>query len=98
VFHVSQLRKYVFEPSLVLEAEDVQIREDLMMEVQLVAFENRRVEERRGKPSILSSSSRTGGQVTLLGTLKRIRGSHIYMCFLVSLNFRGQKFLLLGRM
>jgi len=33
VFHVSQLRKYVFDPSHVLEAEDVRIREDLTMEV-----------------------------------------------------------------
>ena len=29
VFHVSQQRKYVFDPSHVLEAEDVQVREDL---------------------------------------------------------------------
>jgi len=33
VFHVSQLRKYVFNLSHVLEVEDVQIREDLTMEV-----------------------------------------------------------------
>jgi len=50
VFHVSQLRKYVFNPSYVLEAEDVQIREDLTMEVPPVALEDSRVEERRGKP------------------------------------------------
>jgi len=29
IFHVSQLRKYVFDPSHVLEAEDLQVREDL---------------------------------------------------------------------
>jgi len=39
VFHVSQLRKYVFDPSHVLEAEDVQIREDLTVEVPPVALE-----------------------------------------------------------
>jgi len=50
VFHVSQLRKYVFDPSHVLEAEDVQIREDLTMEIPPVALEDSRVEERRGKP------------------------------------------------
>ncbi|XP_014517262.1 uncharacterized protein LOC106774738 [Vigna radiata var. radiata] len=33
VFHVSQLRKYVPDPSHVLEAEDVQIRGDLSVEV-----------------------------------------------------------------
>ena len=50
VFHVSQLRKYVFDPSHVLEAEDVQIREDLTVEVPFVALEDNRVEERREKP------------------------------------------------
>jgi len=44
------LRKYVFEPSHVLEAEGVQIREDLTMEVRPVALEDSRVEECRGKP------------------------------------------------
>jgi len=50
VFHVSQLRKYVFDPSHVLEAEDVQITENLTMEVPPVALKDSRVEERRGKP------------------------------------------------
>jgi len=50
VFHVLILRKYVFDPSHVLEVEDVQIREDLMMEVPPVALEDNGVEERRGKP------------------------------------------------
>jgi len=50
VFHVSQLRKYVFDPSYVLEAEDVQIKEDLTMEVPPIALEDHRVNERRGKP------------------------------------------------
>ena len=30
VFHVSQLRKYVFDPTHVLEVEDIQMREDLI--------------------------------------------------------------------
>jgi len=50
VFHVSQLKKYVFNPSHVLEAKDVQTREDLTMDVPLVALEDGRVEERRRKP------------------------------------------------
>jgi len=33
IFHVSQLRKYVPDPSLVLETKDVQVGEDLTMEV-----------------------------------------------------------------
>ncbi|XP_027903584.1 uncharacterized protein LOC114163473 [Vigna unguiculata] len=43
-------RKYVFDPSHVLEVENVQIREDLIMEVPHVALEDNKVEERRGKP------------------------------------------------
>jgi len=49
VFHVSQLRKYVFDPTHVLEAEDIQIREDLTVEVPPIALEESKVEERRGK-------------------------------------------------
>ena len=50
MFHVSQLRKYVFDPSHVLEVEDVLIREDLTKEVPPVALEDNRVEEHQGKP------------------------------------------------
>jgi len=49
VFHVSQLRKYVFDPAHVLEVEDIQIREDLTVEVPPIALEDSKVEERRGK-------------------------------------------------
>ena len=49
VFHVSQLRKYVFDPTHVLEAEDIQIREDHTVEVPPIALEDTKVEERRGK-------------------------------------------------
>ena len=49
VFHVSQLKKYVFDPSHVLEVEDIQIREDLTVEVPPIALEDSKVEERRGK-------------------------------------------------
>jgi len=49
VVHVSQLRKYVFDPAHVLEAEDIQIREDLTVEVPPIGLEDNKVEERRGK-------------------------------------------------
>ncbi|XP_027911648.1 uncharacterized protein LOC114170372 [Vigna unguiculata] len=49
VFHVSQLRKYVFDPSHVLEAEDVHFRKDLTVEVQLVGLKDRRVKELKGR-------------------------------------------------
>ena len=49
VFHVSHMRKYVFDPAHVLEAEDIQIKEDLTVEVPPIALEESRFEERRGK-------------------------------------------------
>ena len=53
VFHVSQLRKYVFDPSHVLEVEDVQVREDLRVVVQPVALGDRQVKERKGRATSL---------------------------------------------
>jgi len=45
VFHVSQLRKYVFNPTHELKVEDIQIREDLTVEVPPIALENSKVKE-----------------------------------------------------
>jgi len=45
VFHVSKLRKYAFDLPHVLEAKDTQIREDLTMEVPLVALKDSQVED-----------------------------------------------------
>ena len=39
----------MFNPDHMLEAEDIQIREDLTVEVPPIALEESRVEERRGK-------------------------------------------------
>ena len=38
VFHVSMLRKYIFDPSHVLEAPPVELKEDLSFEVQPVGI------------------------------------------------------------
>jgi len=38
MFHVSQLRKYVPDPSHVLKVEDLQIKGDLTVEVQPVGL------------------------------------------------------------
>jgi len=49
VFHASQLRKYVSDPSHVLESEDLQIRGDLSVEVQPVSICDRQTRQRKGK-------------------------------------------------
>ncbi|XP_052734192.1 uncharacterized protein LOC128196721 [Vigna angularis] len=49
VFHVSQLRKYVSDSSHILEAENVQVREDLSVEVQPVRIEESQNKQLRGR-------------------------------------------------
>jgi len=58
----------VFDLSHVLEAENVQVREDLMVEVQPIGLEDRRVEERRGMTINLVKVIWIGGQMTLHGS------------------------------
>jgi len=49
VFHVSQLRKYVADPSHVLESDDIQIREDLTVSTGPVRILDSQVKQLRGK-------------------------------------------------
>ena len=72
VFHVSQLSKYVFDPAHVLEAEDIQIKEDLTVEVPPMALEDSKVEERRGRVVKLVKVIWDRRQITLLGSWRRI--------------------------
>ncbi|MCI94612.1 putative retrotransposon gag protein, partial [Trifolium medium] len=44
VFHVSQLRKYVTDPSHVIELDDVQVRDNLTVETIPLRIEGREVE------------------------------------------------------
>ena len=49
VFHVSMLRKYIPDPSHVLEAPPVELKEDLSFEVQLVRIIDQKLKELRNK-------------------------------------------------
>ena len=49
VFHVSQLRKYIASPDHVLEADDVQVRENLTMQAGLVHILDSQVKQLSGK-------------------------------------------------
>src|ERR1051325_7148683 len=49
VFHVSQLRKYVPDPSHVIEMDDIQVRENLTMETMPLRIEDREMKSLRGK-------------------------------------------------
>ncbi|XP_047181924.1 uncharacterized protein LOC124848317 [Vigna umbellata] len=63
VFHVSQLRKYVPDPSHVLEADTVLVKEDLSIEMQPVKVDERLSKRPDGKANRLIKviwDSRTG--------------------------------------
>jgi len=49
VFHVSQLRKYVADPSHVIPRDDVQVRDNLTVETLPLRIEDREVKKLRGK-------------------------------------------------
>ena len=49
VFHVSQLRKYVVDPSHVIPRDDVQVRDNLTVEALPLRVDDRKVKQLRGK-------------------------------------------------
>ena len=49
VFHISQLRKYVHDPSHVIELDNVQVKENLTYETQPLRIDDRMVKQLRGK-------------------------------------------------
>ena len=49
VFHVSQLRKYVHDPSHVIELDNVQVKANLTYETQPLRIDDRMVKQLRGK-------------------------------------------------
>ena len=49
VFHVSMLKKYISDPSHVLKAPPIELKEDLSFEVQPVGIVDQRVKELKNK-------------------------------------------------
>ena len=49
VFHVSQLRRYIPDPSHVIVPDEVQLKEDLSFEVPPIRIDDRRIKQLRGK-------------------------------------------------
>lgn len=49
VFHVSHLRKYIPDPSHVIQMDDVQVRDNLIIEASPVRIEDREVKHLKGK-------------------------------------------------
>jgi len=92
VFHVSQLRKYVTDPSHVLEMEDLHIRGDLTVEVQLVGLGDVQMRQLRGKTISLVQvvwDKRTGDFTWELEDDVRKSYPHLYSG---KFQFSGRKF------
>ena len=49
VFHVSQLRKYIPDPSHEIQVDDIQVRDNLTVEALPARIEDRKVKQLRGK-------------------------------------------------
>ena len=48
-FHVSELRKYVYDPSHVIQVDDLQVNDNLTVETVSLRIEEREVKRLRGK-------------------------------------------------
>ena len=49
VFHVPQSQKYVYDPSHVLQVDNLEVRDNLTVETVLLRIEDREVKRLRGK-------------------------------------------------
>ncbi|XP_050916661.1 uncharacterized protein LOC127131800 [Lathyrus oleraceus] len=49
VFHVSQLRRYIADPSHVVQLDNVEVRDNLIVETLPMQIEDREVKQLRGK-------------------------------------------------
>ncbi|KAI5421496.1 hypothetical protein KIW84_045069 [Lathyrus oleraceus] len=67
VFHVSQLRRYIPDPSHVVQVDDVQVRDNLTVETSPMRIEDRELKQLRGKEIALVKvawGGPAGGNVT----------------------------------
>ena len=97
VFHVSQLRKYIPDPSHVIPVDDVQERDNLTIESMPVRIEGREMKKLRGKEIDLVKVVWDGaaGESATWELESKIRES--YPMLFESGNFRGRKYSKWGR-
>jgi len=96
VFHVSQLRKYVYDAPHVIQVNDLEVRDNLTVETWPVRIEDREVKRSRGKEIILVKVIwvRPTGESATWESESRMKVS--YPELFPSGNFRGRKFFLGG--
>ena len=97
VFHVSQLRKYISDPSHVIPVDDVQVRDNLTVETVPVRIEDREMKRLRGKEIALVKVFWEGatGENATWELESKMRDS--YPDLFASGNFLGRKYSKWGR-
>ncbi|XP_058733288.1 uncharacterized protein LOC131604890 [Vicia villosa] len=78
VFHVSQLRKYVPDPSHVIHMDDVQVRENLTVETMPIRITDREIKSLRGKdiPLVKVVWTGTTGEIMTWEMESKMRDSY----------------------
>ena len=97
VFHVSQLRKYVHDPSHIIQMDDMQVRDNLTVEEAPVRIADREVKQLRDKKITLVKviwGEPVGDSMTW--ELKS-RMKESYLGLFSPFNFRGRKSFKWGR-
>ncbi|XP_058760633.1 uncharacterized protein LOC131633977 [Vicia villosa] len=85
VFHVSQLRKYIVDPSHLIQVDDIQVKDNLTVEALPMTIEDRKLKQLHGKEIALvrvAWGEPTGGNVTW--ELERSSVANSYCVELVS--------------
>jgi len=97
VFHVFQLRKYVYDASHVIQVVDLEVRDNLTVETWPVRIEDREVKRLRIKEIVLNTVIWVGptGENATWESESRMKIS--YPELFPSGNFQGRKFFLGGR-
>jgi hypothetical protein len=95
VLHVSQLRKYVPDPSHIIEPDEVPLKENLSYETSPVRIEDRRIKQLRGKQIFLVKvlwDQVTGDSTWELEDNMRLQYPYLFR----GIQFRGRNFFLSG--
>jgi len=98
VFHVSQLRKYIADPTHVLEQDDVQVREDLTVGVEPVRILDSQVKQLGGKEIRTVKVLWDEATQEMTKEMEDLMGKSYPRLFPSKSNFRGRKFYKVGKM
>jgi len=92
VFHVSQLRKYVYDDSHVIQVDELEVRDNLTVETWPVRVEDREMKRLRGKLIILVKVIWVGPTSESATWESESRMKDLYPELSPSGKFRGRKF------